>query len=153
MKQILDPCCGSKMFYFPETDMQRIMFCDNREFETKLCDGRILRVAPDVICDFRQMPFKDNQFKLIIFDPPHLNNIGDNAWMAKKYGKLPKDFVSYLKQGFDECWRVLDNGGTLVFKWNENQIKLNQIMETFPDAPVMGTRVKSDTMFIVFFKS
>lgn len=153
MKQILDPCCGSKMFYFPETDMQRIMFCDNREFETKLCDGRIFRVAPDVICDFRQMPFKDNQFKLIIFDPPHLNNIGDNAWMAKKYGKLPKDFVSYLKQGFDECWRVLDNGGTLVFKWNENQIKLNQIMKTFPDAPVMGTRVKSDTMFIVFFKS
>ena len=41
MAEILDPCCGSKMFYY-DKDSDTVMFCDIRELHTKLCDGREL---------------------------------------------------------------------------------------------------------------
>ncbi len=28
---------------------------------------------------------------MVVFDPPHLERVGDNAWMGKKYGRLNKD--------------------------------------------------------------
>lgn len=34
---ILDPCCGSKMFYH-DKESDAVMFCDIRELHTKLCD-------------------------------------------------------------------------------------------------------------------
>lgn len=151
-KQILDPACGGRMFYFDKHD-QRVLFCDRRTFSGKLCDGRTFTVEPDEVIDFRNMPFKDESFQLVIFDPPHLRRVGDKSWMKAKYGQLPTDgWEQYIKEGFDECWRVLAPGGTLVFKWNEQQIKIGMIKDCFPVNPVMGTRTKTDTIFIVFFK-
>ena len=34
-----------------------------------------------------------------------------------------------MKAGFDECMRVLEPDGVLVFKWNEDQIKLNEVLK------------------------
>lgn len=151
-KEILDPCCGGKMFYFDKED-PRVLFCDCREFEDILCDGRTLVVKPDEVVDFRNLPFADGQFPLVIFDPPHLRRVGDNSWMQKKYGKLPREgWKEYLAQGFSECWRVLAPHGTLVFKWNEHQITVSRISDIFPDTPIMGTRTKTETMFIIFHK-
>ena len=39
MKRVLDACCGSRMFYFDKADPE-VLFADNRELETTLCDGR-----------------------------------------------------------------------------------------------------------------
>lgn len=61
---------------------------DIRQLDDILCDGRQLSITPDVIGDFRNIPYEDNSFKLVIFDPPHLIKIGENSWLAKKYGKL-----------------------------------------------------------------
>ena len=55
-KTILDPCCGSKMFYYNKTD-SLVLFCDIREVNTVLCDGRTFEVKPDLVCDFRNLPF------------------------------------------------------------------------------------------------
>lgn len=123
MKKILDACCGSRMFWF-DRENQDVLFADNRELETTLSDGRALLVKPDIKMDFREMPFPDNTFKIVVFDPPHLKQAGSESWLAKKYGVLPKDWKPYLKAGFDECMRVLEPDGILVFKWNEEQIKL-----------------------------
>ena len=60
------------------------------------------------------------------FDLPHLLKAGDNSWLAKKYGKLTDEWEIDIKQGFDECMRVLKPNGTLIFKWNEQQIKLRE---------------------------
>lgn len=43
---ILDPCCGSKMFYY-DKDSAAVTFGDIRELHTKLCDGRELHIQPD----------------------------------------------------------------------------------------------------------
>ncbi|EML4808974.1 SAM-dependent methyltransferase, partial [Acinetobacter baumannii] len=69
--KILDPCCGSRMFWFDRQN-PNVVFGDIRKEEHKLCDGRTLVIEPDVLMDFRKMPFNDEQFSLVVFDPPHL---------------------------------------------------------------------------------
>ena len=88
-KKILDVCCGSKMFWF-EKNHPNVLFSDIRKEQHILCDGRSLNVDPDLIADFRNLPFKDENLSLV-FDPPHLQNLGQNSWMAKKYGVLGLD--------------------------------------------------------------
>ena len=61
MKKILDMCCGSKMFWF-EKNREDVIFTDIREFEDILSDGRIIRVNPDIVADFRKLPFEDEKF-------------------------------------------------------------------------------------------
>ena len=97
------------------------------------------------------MPFSDNTFKIVVFDPPHLIHAGADSWLAKKYGILPKDWKPYLKAGFDECMRVLEPDGILVFKWNEEQIKLNDVLKEFGKKPLLGDQ-RGKTRWILFMK-
>lgn len=136
-KTILDACCGSRMFYF-DKENPNVLFADIRNEEHILCDGRELKINPDVICDFRSMPFEDKHFKMVIFDPPHLNKLGKNSWMGLKYGVLNETWQEDLKKGFSECFRVLEKGGTLIFKWNENQIKVSEILKLTDVNPLIG---------------
>ena len=150
MTKILDACCGSRMFWWDKQNPD-VIFADCREEETILCDGRKLVVKPDVLMDFRNMPFQDNTFSLVVFDPPHLVRAGKNSWLAKKYGTLPQDWKPYLKSGFDECMRVLKKDGVLVFKWNEEQIKTKEVLEAFGKCPLFGDK-RSKTRWLVFMK-
>lgn len=86
---ILDMCCGSRMFWFNKQD-SRAVFADIRAEEHTLCDGRRLVISPDLIADFRALPFADASFPVVVFDPPHLERVGQSAWMGKKYGRLNK---------------------------------------------------------------
>lgn len=139
MKPILDVCCGSRMFYFDKNNAL-VHYNDIRALEEPLCAGRILKIDPETQWDFRNLPVKDNTYHLVIFDPPHLVKVGDNAWLAKKYGKLKKEWEPYLKQGFDECMRVLKPYGTLVFKWNETDIKQKELFNALGATSIFGDR-------------
>lgn len=150
---VLDPASGSRMFYFDKTD-QRVLFGDIRSESHVLCDGRALDVNPDALMDFRDLPFEDDTFTVVIFDPPHLSNTG-NGWQAKKYGKLDQDtWRDDLAAGFTECFRVLRPGGVLIFKWNETQIPVSQILALTPERPLVGHRVgkQMKTHWITFIK-
>ena len=149
-KPILDVCCGSKMFYF-DKENPNVCFMDCRELEDVLCDGRKLKIKPDIVADFRNIPFDDNTFYMVVFDPPHLLKVGEKSWLAKKYGKLSDTWPQDLKQGFDECMRVLKPYGTLIFKWNEQQIKLSEVLECFSYKPIFGNK-RADTHWLVFMK-
>jgi ubiquinone/menaquinone biosynthesis C-methylase UbiE len=150
VKPIIDVCCGSKMFWYNKQNPNTV-FMDIRELEDTLCDGRKLVIKPDIIGDFTNIPFPDNSFKLAVFDPPHLEKVGDNSWMAKKYGKLKPGWKNEIKQGFEECMRVLEPGGVLVFKWNEQQIKLKDVLSLTQYRPLFGDR-RSKTIWAVFMK-
>ncbi len=150
MKRILDACCGSKMFWFNK-DNEDVLFMDKREETHTLCDNRTLEIKPDVVADFRDMPFDDDSFYLVVFDPPHLIKAGENSWLAKKYGKLDELWEIDIKQGFDECMRVLKPNGTLIFKWNEEQIKLKEILKVIKKKPLFGNR-RAKTHWLVFMK-
>ena len=137
MKKILDACCGSRMCWF-DKDNPDTVFMDCRSEEHTLCDGRRLEIRPDVVGDFRKMPFPDNSFYLVLFDPPHLNNLGESSWLAKKYGRLLPSWEDDIRQGFEECMRVLKPNGTLIFKWNEQQIPTARIIEIIGQKPLFG---------------
>lgn len=150
-RKILDVCCGSRMFWFDKENPD-VLFGDIRDENHVLCDGRKLDIKPDMQFDFRELPFEDDAFKLIVFDPPHLDKLGKNSWMAKKYGILSKTWQEDIAAGFRECFRVLEPGGILIFKWNEIQIKTREVLELTNTRPLFGhlSGKRSDTHWICF---
>ena len=97
-KKILDVTCGNRSIWFNKNHPAAI-YADKRVEELygvwKSENGQTKRsciVAPDVQCDFTDLPFDDNSFALVVWDPPHLRQVGENAWLAKKYGKLDNNW-------------------------------------------------------------
>lgn len=158
-KIILDACCGSRMFWFDKSN-PNVLFIDKRSEVVEVKDSsqksgtRTIEVMPDLVADFTCMPFKDNSFAMVVFDPPHLKTLGENSWMAKKYGRLPNDWEFMIQKGFDECMRVLKPHGTLIFKWNEYDIKVSQILSIIPYKPLFGhtSGKQSKTIWMAFLK-
>ncbi len=149
--KILDVCCGSRMFWYDKQE-EHTTYMDIRRHHEELKTGHVIDVDPDVQADFRNIPFDDNTFDLVVFDPPHLIHAGPNSWLAKKYGKLDKEsWPEDLKRGFDECRRVLKLSGVLLFKWNEDQIKFIDVIKVFGQRPILGGK-RSKTRWSVFLK-
>ena len=149
-KKVLDVCCGSRMFYF-DKENEDVTFMDIRTQYEELESGHVIDVRPDVVGDFRNIPFNNDSFHMVVFDPPHLIKAGDNSWLAKKYGKLNDTWREDIAEGFRECMRVLRPNGTLIFKWNEEQIALPEILKVIDYKPIFGQK-RSKTQFLVFMK-
>ncbi|WP_199721087.1 SAM-dependent methyltransferase [Neisseria weixii] len=144
------------MMWFDKND-QRALFGDCRYEAHTLKDRsytRHLEIHPDIKLDFRNLPFPDNSFRLIAFDPPHLVRAGEKSWLALKYGKLAGNWQDDLKQGFAECFRVLEIGGVLIFKWNTDQIRSEEVLKLTPHKPLFGhtTGRKGRTLWFTFMK-
>jgi len=152
---VLDACCGPRMFWFDRRD-GRALFVDKRR-ETCHADTREGRraivVDPDILADFKALPFSDGTFTLVVFDPPHTFS-GTKGWMAKKYGALSKDWREEIQAGFAECFRVLAPLGTLIFKWNEHRVPVSTVLSLTPEKPLFGQRcgTTAKTHWIVFMK-
>lgn len=151
--RVLDPCCGSRMFWFDKQNAD-VVYGDKRVESHVLCDGRTLRIEPDVLLDFTELPFADGAFKLVVFDPPHLYQAGPKSWMAAKYGKLSATWQDDIRAGFAECFRVLASDGVMVFKWNETQIKVREVLALTPHKPLFGNTSgkQAGTHWMVFMK-
>jgi len=154
-KFILDACCGGRYFWFNKKHPNTI-YIDIRK-EGKGCNPRRPNfcVEPDIIMDFRDLKFPDKRFKLVVWDPPHLKTLGKTSIMRKTYGCLnPETWQDDLKRGFNECWRVLDDYGTLVFKWHESEIKLKEVLKLFHTQPLFGNPTNSGetTKWMCFIK-
>ena len=104
--------------------------------------------------DFRSMPFEDGSFKMVVFDPPHLKDLGQNTWMAQKYGVLLPTWETDIQAGFDECMRVLEPNGVLIFKWNEAQVNLNTVLKIIKHKPLFGhtSGKHGKTIWLAFMK-
>lgn len=138
------------MFWF-QPENKDVLFMDHRHGTDTLSDGRTVRIAPDIVADFCDMPFANESFHLVVFDPPHLVRAGKRSWLAKKYGVLPKDWRPVIKMGFEECMRVLKPNGVLVFKWSDLQISVGDVLKVISYEPLFGTR-RGRGIFLVFMK-
>ena len=156
MKLILDPASSMRSFYFDKKD-KRVLFGDIRVKETHLLtNGQTIHIEPDEVMDFRAIPYPDETFKVVVFDPPHMLNLSEKSWMRKKYGVLDKEtWRDDLTKGFAECFRVLKDEGTLIFKWNEVSIPLKEILTLTPYRPVLGhpSGKRMGTHWVLFIKT
>jgi len=83
---------------------------------------------PDIVGDFNNIPFKDNMFDVLVFDPPHLPTnacsknsskiyeksygITNNSGVGRDGDNVSEMFKSFLQ----EAKRVLKNGGIILAK-------------------------------------
>lgn len=129
-KIILDVCCGSRMFWFDKHN-PNTLFIDKRSETITAKDRdkiRTIEVKPDIVADFTNLPFEDNTFYMVVFDPPHLKTLGETSWMAKKYGKLPANWQE--DQAIEILSSVLENwvhGGDADCIIAEFEEKLNNV--------------------------
>lgn len=148
------------MFWFDKRD-PRGMFVDQRRESHTLPDisskggSRQLVVDPDIQCDFTALPFPDESFPLVVFDPPHFERNGSSGWVGLKYGTLKGDWREMLRAGFAECFRVLKVDGTLIFKWCDDEIPVSQILALTPERPLFGHKSgkQQKTHWVTFLKS
>ena len=113
-----------------------------------------LKIKPTIFADNRKLPFKDETFTIIFFDPPHDIGADDSdilgmgklrlkeAKATEKrlhtyYGlyhvKTIPQMIELIYRSQKEFWRVLQNGGLLWLKWNEIAMKLDRILAIFAD--------------------
>lgn len=154
--QVLDACCGGRHWWW-DKQHPLALYMDNRVAPAGSNPHRPnFKCEPDVVGDFRQMPFPDGSFRLVVFDPPHIVRPNPSGRVVMEYGALQPDTEQNdLARGFAECWRVLAHGGTLVFKWAGT---LDRVQPHFPIEPVVGTRTLRrgtglGTRWFIFYKA
>jgi len=138
-KFILDATCSGRMMWF-DKNHPAALFMDIRKEEKGFIEQRAnFEINPDVIADFRNMPFPDKNFKLVVFDPPHIQFRGYKSWASQKYGWLdPETWKDDIQKGLNECWRVLEDEGVLIFKWSTERdtrsVKVKEIRQIIEES-------------------
>ena len=163
-KKILDACCGGRMMWF-DKQHPSTLYVDIRVEEPGVCKERPhFSVQPDMLADFRKLPFPDKSFKLIVWDPPHITRKDGQknltGILVKKYGALHAEtWQDDLKRGFNELWRVLDDDGVLIFKFHDGSVSFEKVLSLFHTQPLFGTvthktakKVQAQTKWFCFMK-
>jgi len=169
---ILDATCGGRSIWCEDQkDRDDTLYVDMREEAKGFIDEAVpeslrpnnpnYEVAPDDVQDYRDLPYPDETFSLIVFDPPHIvRNDGMETLtgvMTKKYGSLHAEtWQSDLRRGFEELFRVLKPSGTLVFKFADVDVDHSTVVGLAPQKPLFGTTTKNTknhtTRWFVFHK-
>jgi muconolactone delta-isomerase len=105
---------------------------------------------PDEVQDFRKLPYPNQTFKLVIFDPPHLIESwqpNKNNPFTKYYGLLKAEkWQDDLKKGLLECWRVLEDYGVLLFKWSTHDKAIDNVLASLPFNPLIVEETRSNPL-------
>lgn len=111
--------------------------------------------------DTRALPFRDETFDLIAYDPPHYMDDSGMSHLSgiiqTKYGSLcAETWQRDLSRSFSELWRVLKPSGTLTFKWADYAISHDSVLSVLSETPLYGTtterRAEVGTRWWVFHK-
>jgi len=158
-KFILDAGCGSRMFWINKNHPNTIYIDKRKEPKGFIKTKPNLEINPDIICDITKLPkeLKSKRFKLIIWDTPHFKAKNLTGIMLKQYGSLnPETWKEDLKNSFNELWGILDNYGILLFKFANYHIKFKEVLELFPEKPLIynktSSKGNSSTKWFCFMK-
>tara|TARA_R110000823_G_scaffold201504_1_gene332352 strand:- start:135 stop:629 length:495 start_codon:yes stop_codon:yes gene_type:complete len=152
-KYILDACCGGKMFWFDKNNKNTV-YCDIREVEKGTIQHESWSCKPDIIADYKDLPFDDESFNLIVWDIPHLIKSGTGI-INKKYGSLGDNWKEDTEKGFNCVWDKLKDKGVLIFKYCDLNIKVSEMLSLFHTKPLFGTITKkgvNNTYWFCFMK-
>lgn len=110
--KVVDLTCNSRKMW-KGLNTEGIVFCDIDP-----------EVNPDIVCDFKNTPFKDNEVSVIVFDPPQLPSAAGSEKSLKPFVKnygLDKSVKGYnIDEIFEpflkEAHRILMNDGLIFVK-------------------------------------
>jgi len=161
--KILDATCGFKGIWY-QKNHPFVTFMDKRKENLlsnhKGLGKRHIIIDPDIVSEWKDTPFEDNYFDMVIFDPPHLIEKRDKKTLSslnKSYGMLYKDnWREELRIGIKKLFDVLKPEGIFILKWCENSAKVEEVIKLFPYPPLFGSNTKSkghtENYWIVFIK-
>jgi SAM-dependent methyltransferase len=146
------------MFWF-DKDHDNVVYMDKRAERHAMPRPKrgtieYTETSPDLLADFTSLPFPDDHFDLVVFDPPHFERSGKIGFLAQKYGWLPSDWRPMIKAGFEEGFRVLRPHGTLIFKWTATENPVREIIALAPYEPLFGHKSgkQQQTHWMTFMK-
>lgn len=141
---ILDVTAGNRTMWTLK-DHQDIIYID---MERELIN------PPTFLCDSRHLPFRDNTFDTVFFDPPHMWGVYSRTWSKPnleqqqeilpdkkypdpyygidKYGTKTQ-LIGYVVYTVKELYRVLKPDGLLWFKWNDCSVSLRSMLTLFAE--------------------
>ena len=124
-KKILDVTCGARSIWFNKQHPAAV-YCDKRREQYhhlwKNAGNCTLDIAPDVMCDFTALPFPDNSFPLVVFDP------NASRWFSGVYAGFETRWCPYF-----QVVRVRHPGGRgLESSWAQAAVRTPQ-WETKPN--------------------
>ena len=95
----------------------------------------------------------NDKISLISGDAENLS-FGDNKFDLITIGFGVRNFQN-LKKGLEESFRVLKPNGTLIFKWNEVQFPIKDILKLTDEKPLFGHKSgkRMQTHWVSFMKS
>lgn len=129
---ILDATAGKRMMWF-DKHREDVIYLDQKK-----------EVHPTINCVWEYLPFPDETFELVVFDPPYdvANKITSHVMMD--YGALkPERFYKTLADAFLELFRVLKTGCFLIFKWGEVHKPLASVLATTYHKPLFGQKTNA----------
>lgn len=163
--KILDATCGFRGIWFQKNHPfvtfmdKRNEVVDSKTKGVKFKSRRRWKIKPDVVSEWKNAPFPDEYFDMIIFDPPHkiVNTKRELGAIEKEYGCFyGNGWKKEIKEGVDKLFKILKPEGVFVFKWSDSNIDVNKILKLFPYKPMFGSNTKSKghtaNFWIVFIK-
>ena len=135
MKPILDATAGNRHIHGENKHPDNVVFMDKEPN---------LRIPPDVVATWDKIPYPDDYFHCVIFDPPHvfsLTSMYNQDPKARPNGskKIPgwygafaskRDAVCQIIAGQKEFARVAPR---ICFKWNEASLSIDRVLTCFTE--------------------
>ena len=153
---ILDATCGFKSTWFEKNIHDGVVYIDHRVMKPlKLPNGRNWEILPDIKAKWQALPFRDNVFSCIYFDPPQIfakRKKKETMVMKITYDVLdPWTWRETIRKAFFEFMRVLKPDGVIVLKWNETGKSLDEFLDCCPLKPMFGTPTNHNSRHLTFF--
>lgn len=146
---MLDATAGGRMLWF-DKNPEDVLFVDERVVpKGSIVQQPLWSVEPDMQADFRSLPFADDSFEMVVFDPPH-TDVSPESIIGTKYGTITD--LDEVVAGLAECWRVTERW--LVFKWAEASWPVGDVLDRVRFRPLFGHRTAKSgaTIWCLFRK-
>lgn len=155
--KILDATCGSKGIWY-QKNHPYVTFMDKRKgyFFYQYPNSpkkKEYHIEPDVVSEWKDAPWTNNTFDMIIFDPPHIIKNSEKGILSTKYTQLkPDTWRNDLRIGFKKLFDILKPDGIFILKWSECSAKKEEIFKLIPYRPLFGSRTGTNNHWICFIK-